>query len=83
MILNMPLEYLRELKTVLVLLTFKHLRTQQLAVFKHSVFFTMYFSFLVNTFLVFSVFFSLFHSVYILQSHYFRKCIGAFQLIKS
>ena len=50
MILNMPLEHLRELKTVVVLLTFEHLKRQQLVVFKHSVFFTMYFSFLMHTF---------------------------------
>ena len=50
MILNMPLEHLRELKTVVALLTFEHLKTQQLVVFKHSVFFTMYFSFLIHTF---------------------------------
>ena len=52
MILNMPLEHLRELKTVVALLTFEHLKTQQLVVFKHSVFFTMYFSFLFTYFLV-------------------------------
>ena len=46
----MPLEHLRELKTVVGLLTFEHLKTQQLVVFKNSVFFTMYFSFLINTF---------------------------------
>ena len=46
MILNMPLEHLRELKTVVALLTFEHLKTQQLVVFKHSVFFTLYFPFL-------------------------------------
>ena len=46
----MPLKYLRELKTVVVLLTFEHLKIQQLVVFKHSVFFTMYFWFLIHTF---------------------------------
>ena len=50
MILNMSLEHLRELKTVAALLTFEHLKSQQLVVFKDSVFFTMYFSFLVHTF---------------------------------
>ena len=50
MILNMPLEHHRELKIVVALLTFKHLKRQQLAVFKHSLFFTMYFSFLIHTF---------------------------------
>ena len=49
MILNIHLEHLRELKTVVALLTFEHLKTQQLVVFKHSVFFTMYFSFLIHT----------------------------------
>ena len=32
------------------LLTFEHLKTQQLVVFKHSVFFTMYFSLMIHTF---------------------------------
>ena len=50
MILNMPLEHLRELKAVVALLTFKDLETQQLIVFKHSVLFAMYFSFLKHTF---------------------------------
>ena len=45
MILNMALDYFCELKTVVVLLTFEHLKTQQLVVFKHSAFFTMYFFF--------------------------------------
>ena len=50
MILNMPLEHLRELKTVVALLTFEHLKTQQLIVFIDSVLFTVYFSFLIHTF---------------------------------
>ena len=50
MILNMPLEHLRELKAVVALLTSEHLKTQQLVLFKNSVFFTMYFSFLIHTF---------------------------------
>ena len=49
MILNMPLEHLRELKTGSIA-NIEHLKTQQLVVFKHSVFFTMYFSFLIHTF---------------------------------
>ena len=36
MILNMSLEHLRELKKVVALLTFEHLKAQQLVVFKHS-----------------------------------------------
>ena len=50
MILNMRLEHLRELKTVVALLAFEHSETQQLVVFKYSVFFTMYFSFFIHTF---------------------------------
>ena len=50
MTLNVPLNHLRELKTVVALLTFQHLKTQQLVVFKHSVFFTMYISFSKHTF---------------------------------
>ena len=50
MILNMALENHRELKTVVALPTFEHLKTQQLVVFKHLVLFTMYFSFLIHTF---------------------------------
>ena len=50
MILNMPLEHLRELKTVVALLTFESFKTQQLAIFKHSVFFTMYLYFLIHIF---------------------------------
>ena len=50
MILSMPLELLRELKTVVALLTFEHLKTQPLVVFKHSVFFNLYFYFLIHTF---------------------------------
>ena len=50
MILNMSLKHLGESKTVVALLTFEHLKTQQLVVFKHSVFLTMYFSFLIHTF---------------------------------
>ena len=50
MILNMPLEHPREFKTVVALLTFEHLKSEQLVVFKNSVFFTMYFFFLVHTF---------------------------------
>ena len=50
MVLNMPLEHLCELKTGVALLTFEHLKTQQVVVFNHSVFFTMYLSFLVHTF---------------------------------
>ena len=46
----MPLEHLRELTPVVALLTFEHLKTQQLAVFKQAVFFTMHFSFLIHTF---------------------------------
>ena len=49
MILNIHLEHLRELKTVVVLLTFEHLERQKLVVFKHSVFFTIYVSFLIHT----------------------------------
>ena len=41
MILSMSLEHLCELKTVVALLTFEHLKTQQLVVFKHSVFITI------------------------------------------
>ena len=37
----MSLERLRDVKTVIALLTFEHLKTQQLVVFKHSVFFIM------------------------------------------
>ena len=36
MILNMPLEYLRELKAVVALLTFEHLKTQQLVNIQYS-----------------------------------------------
>ena len=50
MILNMSLEHLRELKTVVALLAFEHLKTKQLLVFKYSVFLTMYLSFLIHTF---------------------------------
>ena len=50
MILNMSLEHLRELKTVVALLTFEHLKAQQLVVFKHSAFSTIHFSFLIHTF---------------------------------
>ena len=50
MILNMALGHLCELKTVVALLTVERLKTQQLVVFKHSVFFTMYFFFLIHTF---------------------------------
>ena len=46
----MSLEHLRELKTVVALLTFEHLKAEQLVVFKHSAFLTMYFSFLIHTF---------------------------------
>ena len=46
----MPLEHLRELKTVVALLTFEHLKAQQLVVFKHSAFSTIHFSFLIHTF---------------------------------
>ena len=46
----MPLEHLRELKTVVALLTIEHLKTQQVVVFKPLVFFTMRFSFLIHTF---------------------------------
>ena len=42
----MPLKHLRELKTVVALLAFEHLKTQQSVVFKQSVFFTMYFSYI-------------------------------------
>ena len=45
----MPFEHLRKFKTVVALLTFEHLKTYQLVVFKHSVFFTMYFLFLIHT----------------------------------
>ena len=45
----MPLEHLCKLKTVVALLTFEHLKTQQLVVFKHLVL-TIYFSFLIHTF---------------------------------
>ena len=34
-LINMPLEHLRELKTVVALLTFEHLKTQKLVVSKH------------------------------------------------
>ena len=50
MILNMPLEHLYELKTAVAFSTFEHLKTQQWLVFKYSVFFSMYFSFLIHTF---------------------------------
>ena len=50
MILNMPLEHLHELKTLVALLTFEHMKTQQSVVFKHSVFSIMYFTFLIDTF---------------------------------
>ena len=84
-ILNMPLEHRCKLKIVVAFLKFEHLKTQQLVVFKYSVFFTLYFSFLIlfslskpNTFFThFCIY------VYILESHYFRKCIGASQLKKS
>ena len=46
----MPLEHLCELKIVVALLTFEHLKTQQLVVFKQAAFFTMYFSFVIHTF---------------------------------
>ena len=46
MILNMPLEHLRELQTVVALLTFEHLKTQQLVMFKNSVFSPCTFPFL-------------------------------------
>ena len=83
-ILNMALEHFRELKTMVALLTVQHLKTQQLAVFKHSLFFTMYFSFpLLFKLPHFNTFFSrICICVYILESHYFKKCIGAFQLKK-
>ena len=68
MILNMPLEDLRELKTVVALLTSEHLKTQQFVVFKHSVFFIMHFLFLIH--MLFSLptlntFFHIFVYVYI------------------
>ena len=50
-------------KKMVALLTFEHLKTQQLLVFKHSAFFTMYFSFLTLVCIC----------VFILESHYFRK----------
>ena len=50
MILNMPLERLCELKTVVAWLKIVHLKTQQLVVIKQAVFFTMYFSFLIHDF---------------------------------
>ena len=46
----MALEHHCELKIVVALLTFEHLKTQQLVVLKHSVFLTMYFSFLTYIF---------------------------------
>ena len=71
MILNMPLEDLRELKTVVALLTSEHFKTQQFVVFKHSVFFTMYFFFLMH--MLFSLptlntFFHIFVYVYIYRT---------------
>ena len=46
----MSLEHLRELTPVVALLAFEHWKTQQLAVFKQAVFFTIHFSFLMHTF---------------------------------
>ena len=61
--------------------------THQLVVFKNSVFFTMYFSFLIHSFLVcphLILFFTyLYMCVFILESHYFRKLIAASQLKKA
>ena len=48
-ILNMVLEHFGELKTLVALLTFEHLKTQQLVAFKHLVFFIMNFYFLIHT----------------------------------
>ena len=84
MILNMPLEYLRELKTVVALLTFEHLKTQQLVNIQYSppcTFPSLHIIFSLSTP---DTFFHIFVYVYI----YWRviilvNCIGASQLKKS
>ena len=68
MILNIPLEHTRELKTVVALLTFEHLKTQQLVVFltisiPHHVLFLSYIYVLVCRHLI--LFFHIFVYVYL------------------
>ena len=68
MILNIPLEHIRELKTVVALLTFEHLKTQQLVVFLtisilHHVLFLSYIYVLVCRHLI--LFFHIFVYVYL------------------
>ena len=84
MILNMPLEYLRELKAVVALLTFEHLKTQQLVNIQYSSPCTFPFLHILFSLSLPDTFFShICICVYLLESDYFSKCIGASQLKKS
>ena len=62
-LINMPLKHLRELKKVVALLTFEHLKTQKLVVSKHY--------FLVCPYL--RLFSHIYICVFILERHYFGK----------
>ena len=83
----MPLEHLRELTPVVLLLTFEHLKIQQLAVFKQPDSSPRTFPFL---YILFSLstpntlfFAHICICVFILESHYFTKFIAASQLKRS